>query len=151
MVPVHNAAGQDLDTIRDKNNSSIAWVLSAGAINYYTAGDLEDEDHLIGTLRTKPLQVIKCGHHGSAAATSGKFLDAMKPTVAIIQGPHPVYPHPPSAVLSRLGSRKIKTFATSCHVQYGSDVPMPTVCGGARHAGDVVITIWSDDTSRPAR
>jgi beta-lactamase superfamily II metal-dependent hydrolase len=58
-------------------------------------------------------QVLKIGHHGSRHATSGKFLEAVKPQFAIISnGADNDYGHPSQFTLDRLKKANIKTLRT---------------------------------------
>jgi beta-lactamase superfamily II metal-dependent hydrolase len=141
MTPVYNADGRDLATIRDNNDSSVAWVLSAANVNYYTAGDLEAGEQALAKGLTVRLHIVKCGHHGSEASTSEPFLKKAMPTVAILQGSSAMYPHPTEAVLVRLKAAGANVFSTGFYVSFE---PKPTVCGGSTFAGDAVATIWND-------
>lgn len=142
MTCILNGEGADLATVRDNNDSSLAWVLKAAGVNYYTAGDLEESEKRIpGLLQNPTLHIVKCGHHGSDAATSTAFLKAVTPSVAILQGSAGMYSHPTETVLKRLEKSGATTFSTGFYVDYG---PRPIVCGGKNYAGDCVTTIWSD-------
>jgi competence protein ComEC len=57
--------------------------------------------------------VLKVGHHGSRGATSGAFLDAVKPRLALISaGPGNLYGHPSPVVLDRLARRGVRALST---------------------------------------
>jgi hypothetical protein len=143
MKVAYNGEGKDLAVVRDNNDSSVAWILNCAGVNYYTAGDLEDNERYVsaGLKGDSKLHIIKCGHHGSEKATSADFLNKANPTVAILQGSLGSFPHPTQEVLERLHDANVNVFSTGFYVNHG---PKPTVCGGDKYAGDVVVTIWDD-------
>lgn len=60
--------------------------------------------------------VIKIGHHGSITATSQKFLEKVKPKIAIIMvGKENNFDHPNLRILKRLERMDIKIFRTDKH------------------------------------
>jgi beta-lactamase superfamily II metal-dependent hydrolase len=68
-------------------------------------------------LLTKELElkskVIKISHHGSKYASSGDFLNRVKPEVAIVScGAWNRYGHPSQAVLDRLKAANVKLYRT---------------------------------------
>lgn len=132
-----------LSALRDNNDSSLAWKLSAGGIHYYTAGDLE---HNEAHLSEYGFHIIKCGHHGSHEATTNTFLTRSNAKVAIIQGAHPGYNHPHADALERLRLKGVDTYATGIEISYGArDVSHVVAAGnGVDHAGDVVVIIWEN-------
>ncbi len=144
MTSLSTGAGaMDLEALRMNNESSLAWVLSAGGIRYYTAGDLEDRE---AHLNVNNLHIIKCGHHGSEKATTTPFLRKANAKVAIIQGAHYGYNHPHADVLQRLKDKSVDTYATGIEISYGArDVSHVVEAGDeVDHAGDIVIIIWEN-------
>ncbi len=89
----------------EANANSIVARLDYGSFSMLLAGDAEDQtEH---RLLTKELdlnsKVIKLAHHGSKYASSGDFLNRVKPEVAIVScGAWNRYGHPSQAVLDRL-------------------------------------------------
>lgn len=89
----------------EANANSIVARLDYGAFSMLLTGDAEDQtEH---RLLTKELdlksKVIKLAHHGSKYASSGDFLNRVKPEVAIVScGAWNRYGHPSQAVLDRL-------------------------------------------------
>jgi competence protein ComEC len=68
-------------------------------------------------LLTKELElqswVLKISHHGSKYASSGDFLNRVKPEVAIVScGAWNRYGHPAQAVLDRLRAANVKLYRT---------------------------------------
>jgi len=144
MTSLDTGMGEmDLNALRKNNESSLAWVLSAGGIRYYTAGDLEDRE---AHLNVSNLHIIKCGHHGSEKATTTPFLDKANAKVAIIQGAHYGYNHPHADVLQRLKDKSVDTYATGIEISYGTrDVSHVVEAGNeVDHAGDIVVIIWEN-------
>lgn len=140
---VTGVGAMTLYALRKNNESSLAWVLSAGGIRYYTAGDLEEKE---ADLNAGDFHIVKCGHHGSDKATSSRFLAKSNAKVAIIQGAHYGYNHPHADVLQRLKDRDVHTYATGIEISYGTrDVSHVVAAGDAvDHAGDIVVIIWEN-------
>jgi beta-lactamase superfamily II metal-dependent hydrolase len=133
----------NLSALRKNNESSLAWVLSAGGIRYYTAGDLEENE---ADVDAHDFHIVKCGHHGSHKATSATFLTKSRAKVAIIQGAHYGYNHPHADVLQRLKDNDVDTYATGIEISYGTRDVSHVVAAGDEvdHAGDIVVIIWEN-------
>ena len=57
--------------------------------------------------------VLKCGHHGSATATSEEFLENTDPVWAVIScGENNRYGHPHAEVISRLEDADVQIYRT---------------------------------------
>jgi competence protein ComEC len=98
-----------------QNANSIVLRLSYGAFAMLFTGDAEFETEAQMMAAGLPLnaQVLKIGHHGSRHATSGKFLEAVKPQFAIISNSADNdYGHPSQFTLDRLKKANIKTLRT---------------------------------------
>jgi len=99
----------------EANANSIVARLDYGAFSMLLAGDAEEQtEH---KLLTKDLdlqsKVIKIAHHGSKYASSGDFLNRVKPAVAIVScGAWNRYGHPSQAVLDRLKAANVKLYRT---------------------------------------
>ena len=107
--------GVDLgnDTV---NNYSSVYRLTYGRVHFLFDGDAEEdaEKRMISAGQTLRADVLKCGHHGANNATSNEWLDAVRPSIALIScGAHNRYGHPGRHTLARLDSRGIKTFITA--------------------------------------
>ena len=89
----------------EPNANSIVARLDYGSFSMLLAGDAESQtEHRLLTkeldLQTK---VLKIPHHGSKYASSGEFLNRVKPEIAIVScGAWNRYGHPSQAVLDRL-------------------------------------------------
>jgi competence protein ComEC len=99
----------------ETNANSIVARLDYGSFSMLLAGDAESQtEH---RLLTKELElqsrVLKISHHGSKYASSGDFLNRVKPEVAIVScGAWNRYGHPAQAVLDRLRAANVKLYRT---------------------------------------
>jgi beta-lactamase superfamily II metal-dependent hydrolase len=98
-----------------ENANSVVLRLSYGNFAMLFTGDAETETEQLMMESAEPLraQVLKVGHHGSRYATSGKFLEAVAPEVAIIScGAGNRYGHPAQSTLDRLQKAGAKIYRT---------------------------------------
>ena len=99
----------------EANANSIVARLDYGSFSMLLTGDAEEQtEH---RLLTKELdlqsKVIKIAHHGSKYASSGDFLNRVKPEIAIVScGAWNRYGHPSQAVLDRLKAANVKLYRT---------------------------------------
>lgn len=99
----------------EPNANSIVARLDYGEFSMLLAGDAEEQtEH---RLLTKQLdlkaKVLKVSHHGSKYASSGDFLNRVKPEIAIVScGAWNRYGHPSQAVLDRLQAANVKLYRT---------------------------------------
>ena len=99
----------------ETNANSIVARLDYGSFSMLLTGDAEEQtEH---RLLTKDLdlksRVLKIGHHGSKYASSGDFLNRVKPEIAIVScGAWNRYGHPAQAVLDRLRAANVKLYRT---------------------------------------
>ena len=99
----------------EANANSIVARLDYGSFSMLLAGDAESQtEHRLLTkeldLQTK---VLKIAHHGSKYASSGDFLNRVKPEIAIVScGAWNRYGHPNQAVLDRLRAANVKLYRT---------------------------------------
>ena len=93
------------------NLASIVINLTYGNKSYLFMGDSEKENE---QSRTWPqVNVLKVGHHGSNTSTSKKFLEQVKPEIAIISvGKDNSYGHPKQEILDRLNKIGAKIYTT---------------------------------------
>lgn len=100
---------------KDTNMYSVVVKLSIGENKFLFTGDLPttQENELLEKHIDVSADFLKVGHHGSKYSSGSEFLDAVKPTDAIISvGKNNSYGHPNSEVLQRLSQHKINTIRT---------------------------------------
>jgi len=102
------------DTGTGINNVSIVLLGETGGRRFLLAGDVEEEiDPLILARGLPRVDVLKVAHHGSRTASTETFLDAVRPSVAVVSsGAGNPYGHPAPATIERLrelGTRVLRT------------------------------------------
>ncbi len=106
-------SGGEIET----NPNSIVVMLRYGTFSMLIPGDAdrraETEMLKLGTDEQLQANVLVLGHHGSNTSSSGNFLDAVRPQVAIASaGFENSYGHPHPEVLRRLRLRAISIYRT---------------------------------------
>lgn len=99
----------------DRNDASEVLLLEKGTFRMLFTGDLgeEGERRLLEEGRLTVCQVLKVGHHGSAASTGEAFLRAVSPRVALIScAEHNRYGHPSPETLERLEAAGVRCYVT---------------------------------------
>ncbi len=91
-------------TRADENNNSLVLRLRAGDRFFLLAADLEAEGEadLLGAGMRLAADVLKVAHHGSRSSSTGRFLAAVKPWVAVVQVGRNPYGMPDAGVLRRI-------------------------------------------------
>ena len=103
-------------TAADDNNNSLVLRLSWGKASFLLTGDLQSEGEA-RLLRQQdlPLQstILKVAHHGAQQATTQRFLDVVRPHIAVISvGADNRFGHPAPEVLARLGAAGAQVWRT---------------------------------------
>jgi len=95
----------------NKNLSSIVIRMLFGTQSFLFTGDSESKNE---NSRSWPkTTVLKVGHHGSNTSSTEKFLEAVKPEIAVISvGKENSYGHPTKEVLRRLKYINAKIYRT---------------------------------------
>ncbi len=98
----------------DNNNAIVARLVFGKARILFTAdAEQEAEASLLASGQDLAADVLKVGHHGARASSSDAFLEAIKPSVAILScGRKNRFGHPHKETLKRLDSHKIQPFRT---------------------------------------
>ena len=99
LSPVHYNYGDD------KNNYSIAIMLTHGDKRFILTGDCETEaeQDILNSGTNLKADVYKAGHHGSNTSTSEDFISAIKPASVVIScGEGNKYGHPHKVTLDKI-------------------------------------------------
>ncbi len=99
----------------DLNNASLVLRMVYGETAFLFAGDAEapSEQDMLNAGGSVRADIIKIGHHGSNTASTGAFIDAVRPSAAVIScGKHNSYNHPHDETLEALASRNIPIYRT---------------------------------------
>jgi competence protein ComEC len=96
-----------------ENNSSVVLRLLLGGRVILLTGDIERESETDLLGRVAHADVLKVPHHGSRSSSTGPFLDAVSPRLAMIScGRRNLFGHPHPEVLEALRERQIAVFRT---------------------------------------
>lgn len=99
------------------NENSLVVEIRHGVRRLLLAGDVEGvaEARLVGR-GVGPVDVLKVPHHGSRTSSSAAFLDALRPSVAVVSvGAANRFGHPHAEVWSRLRERVRCPYRTDLH------------------------------------
>lgn len=113
-----------------ENENSSVFMINYSGIRIMVTGDLdtEGEKKMIEYYKSsgKPdklkADVLNVGHHGSLTSTSEELLDAVRPSIAVIQVGRNNYGHPKKEVLDRLKEHKIAVFRNDENGAIGLDI-----------------------------
>jgi competence protein ComEC len=118
---------QPADTGTGINNVSIVLLGEVAGRRFLLAGDVEEGvDPELLERGLPPVDLLKVAHHGSATASTREFLEAVRPSVAVVSsGAGNAYGHPAPSTLERLAEVEARTYRTDTHgsveVAIGSD------------------------------
>ena len=97
------------------NNDSLAFRISYGEHSFLLTGDIEwpIESRLASDGVLAKTTVLKAPHHGSKTSSTGPFLDALQPTIAVVSaGYENLFHHPHPAVLERYAEHHTSVLRT---------------------------------------
>jgi beta-lactamase superfamily II metal-dependent hydrolase len=86
--------------------------------------------------RTRPVDLLKVGHHGSRGSTGDEWLDSLQPKSAVISVGQNSYGHPAPETLTRLLWHRVEVWRTDRDglVTVTTDGQRMTVKAGGRSA-----------------
>ncbi|MCF0231253.1 MAG: ComEC/Rec2 family competence protein, partial [Enterococcus sp.] len=118
-------SSQTYDDTDENGNSLILKIVSNGKSILMTGditseGEAELVEYYKGT-NTLKCDILKISHHGSRYSSSDEFIDAVSPSIAIIQVGQNTYGHPTAKVLEKLKSRNIKIYRNDLDGAIGID------------------------------
>lgn len=110
----------------EQNSDSVVVKMTYHNVSFMFMGDAdEDTEHRLLPLSSiwPHADVLKVGPHGSKHSSTGEWLDAVHPYVAIISaGYENRYGHPHNETLERLITRNITLFRTDIHEEFIDDI-----------------------------
>jgi competence protein ComEC len=102
--------------LSDANLASTVMLARVGSVRFLFTGDAEaeEEDWLLARdPDALAADVLKVAHHGSRTSTTPRFLDAVRPRLALVSvGAHNAYRHPSPEVMQSLrdaGAQVLRT------------------------------------------
>jgi competence protein ComEC len=120
----------------DVNEDSLVLLIEYGAFQVLFAGDAGflAETEMRG--RTRRVDLLKVGHHGSRGSTGDEWLDSLRPRAAVISVGQNNYGHPASETLNRLRRHGVTVWRTDRDgaVTVTTDGRSMTVKSGERSA-----------------
>lgn len=117
----------------DENENNMVFIVNYGSLRVMITGDLVEEEELKMVRYYRGTEMLKCdvlkvGHHGSRTSSSEEFLDAVDPSMAVIQvGLNNMYGHPHQQTLERLNERGIRVYRTDIDGAVGLDIRKKSV------------------------
>lgn len=106
------------EIVTDRNAASLVLRLDYGEFSALFTGDLEQEGES-WLIQQYGKEVLSCnlldaGHHGSSNASTGEFLDCVKPWAVLIScGRNNRYGHPAPDTMERLADRNAEPYVTA--------------------------------------
>jgi competence protein ComEC len=118
------------------NEDSLVLLVEYGGFQALFAGDagFPAEAEMRG--RTRAVDLLKVGHHGSRGSTGDEWLDSLRPSVAVISVGQNNYGHPSPITVARLLRHQVAVWRTDLDgaVTVTTDGRLMTVKAGERSA-----------------
>ena len=119
-LPINGLNSQFLAPVKEYGNDLNEWSavlkVTHGSKSFLFTGDAESksEKDMVATYGSGlKSDVLKPGHHGSKTSSSQQFLDAVKPSIAVISaGTGNRYGHPTQETLAKLNAMSVKVYRT---------------------------------------
>jgi len=101
---------------KEENPRSLVIRVHLGTYRILMTGDIDmqTENQILAIQNSSNLQadILKIGHHGSKYSTSDKFLQAVKPQIAVFQTGKNNYGHPDASILEKCREKGIMIYRT---------------------------------------
>lgn len=119
-LPINVLNLQFLAPVKEYGNNLNEWSavlkVTHGSKSFLFTGDAESksENDMVETHGSNlKSDILKAGHHGSKTSSSQPFLDAVKPSIAVISaGSGNRYGHPTQETLAKLNTMSVKVYRT---------------------------------------
>ncbi|MFL5403261.1 MAG: DNA internalization-related competence protein ComEC/Rec2 [Gemmatimonadales bacterium] len=96
----------------DLNEDSVVLLVEYGDFQAIFAGDAGFPAEAEMRSRTRRVDVLKVGHHGSRWSTGDEWLDSLRPSAAVISVGTNTYGHPSPETLGRLARHRVQVWRT---------------------------------------
>jgi competence protein ComEC len=96
----------------DVNEDSLVLLVEYGDFQALFAGDAGFPAEAEMRNRTRAVDLLKVGHHGSRGSTSDEWLDSLRPSAAVISVGRNKYGHPSPPTLARLRRHGVEIWRT---------------------------------------
>ena len=96
----------------DVNEDSLVLLVEYGAFQALFAGDAGFPAEAEMRNRTRAVDLLKVGHHGSRGSTGDEWLDSLRPSAAVISVGRNTYGHPSAPTLARLRRHRVEVWRT---------------------------------------
>ncbi len=97
----------------DQNDQSLVLFFSNGTTTALYAGDITEKvERAVVAAVSSTVDILKVAHHGSKYSSSIRFLETIRPLVAVIEVGKNSYGHPTQEVLARLADVGARIFRT---------------------------------------
>ena len=96
----------------DVNEDSLVLLVEYGDFQALFAGDAGFPAETEMRNRTRAVDLLKVGHHGSRGSTSDEWLDSLRPSAAVISVGRNKYGHPSPPTLARLRRHRVEVWRT---------------------------------------
>ncbi|MCR4951121.1 MAG: MBL fold metallo-hydrolase [Solobacterium sp.] len=102
----------DLNDLKtdDENRNSLVLYFRMGGLRFLMTGDADTfaEERIVHSWPSLPADILKLSHHGSKTGSCDAFLDAVRPSLAVVSaGSYSIYHHPSEETVQRLLKRHI--------------------------------------------
>lgn len=135
----------------DVNEDSLVLLVEFGEFQALFAGDAGFPAEAEMRSRTRAVDLLKVGHHGSRGSTGDEWLDSLRPRAAVISVGQNKYGHPSPQTLERLSRHRVGVWRTDRDgtITVTTDGRRMTLWSGERRMTyDVRDTVerWNDGT-----